>query len=894
MQREAVRVLVSAAAAVGLTFLAYLARPSGLDVQTDIVGYPTFANFDIDRYYWNYGLLVVFLPVVTIGLYALLTRLVVGRLGPWRPLPALLARIEEIPSIDGWRTSAVTAGRALFVGGVLGLEVAVALGRGWELMVATGVVYAAAVMSAGWLVSQVRPHDRSAAISVLNTLATPFLVAGLWGLSRSTEVEVASSGEVHRYRWLPAWIAVAGAIALLLVLVRALRRRHGRAAIQRLERTAVLLVVAPVALFVFMAALPGELGTFDSYEEGQAVAGAELVRDGSLPWRDLMVSHGLLNDVVRGVLGFTVFDESRWGMVAADEVLLVPLAWVALYYLCSYLFWTNWLFLLGSQLLVVTGVVTTIETRLILVPLVLLLLAALLARPTVPRAVAFTFVLAVQLIVTPEALVVGAAALATLAAFEFAYRRKDVPVTTSYRRMSLCLASALGLALAWALFLAIFDALGDWAFGLASVVPGHRLTGGIPFLVEKTEFEVFAPVAGVLVVYAFVAARVRSRLAFAYRDWLMVAMGLLTMLYFAKFLSRADPHHLAQSFAVAVPLLFYVAFRGITYAEMFLVRQARGRGLAWFPRRHTLTLPLLLVALIAAPEPLYDAVDAAPAHFTARVGQEPDVPGIGYARPGENDAGVLASLADAIDDLAEPGDTVFDFSNAPGILHYLLGRQPSTRYYHVSFAIRKRTQSDLVDHLVASPAGVVVLTSDGAFNSLPAWDGVANQVRHYDVSEYVLDHYVPVQAVDGFVLMVPRTGGAAIDPELYFHVDSCDWGYVPNFFADGPSRNAQSVKLPMRRSEDGKRFVVTLPPDAAAYRWLELRSGAPFADGRFELTDRPGGDVKRSIAFKALDRGESTLRVMVGACTQWRGYRPGVVYLTSSETQDVDSVRLVR
>ena len=229
----------------------------------------------------------------------------------------------------------------------------------------------------------------------------------------------------------PGLARLAARLAVLVVLVVALRRRQGRAAIQGLERAALLLVAAPVALFVFMAALPGELGTFDSYEEGQAVAAAELVRDGAFPWRDLMLTHGLMSDVVRGLVGFAVFDDSRWGLVAADDVLLVPLAWVGLYYLCAYLFWTNWLFLLGTQLLVVSGVVTAIETRLILVPVVLLLLAALLAKPSTPRAVAFTFVLLLQLIVTPEALVLAVAVLATLAAFEFSYREKDSPLVAA-------------------------------------------------------------------------------------------------------------------------------------------------------------------------------------------------------------------------------------------------------------------------------------------------------------------------------------------------------------------------------------------------------------------------------------------------------------------------------
>jgi hypothetical protein len=893
MRSPAVRFLASAASAVGLTLLVYVARPPWLDVRTDIVGYPTFANFDINRYFWLYGLVAVFLPVVTIGLYVVLTRVFVGSLGPWRPLPAPTRGIGTIPVATGWHVWAVALGRTAFVGGVFGLEGAIWLERTSEVMLATSLGYAIAVSAAGALAARYLVYDRFVVMSVLNAFATPFLVAGLWGVSSSTEVRVAATGDVHAYHWFPAWLAAIACAVLLLVFALHMRWK-GRDGVRGLERAAVALVAAPVALYVFMAVLPGELGTFDAYEEGQAVAAAELVRDGAFPWRDLMVSHGLMSDVFRGAVGFTLFDDSRWGLAAADAVLLEPLAWIALYYLCAYLFWTNWLYLVGTQLVILTGLVSAIEIRLILVPIVLLLLAALLRQASVGRAVAFTLLVAVQMIVTPEALVVVLAVVAALVAFEFSYAERGRGVARSYRRTALCLGTALGIAVAWSLFLATFRALDDWAFSFAATVPSHRLTGGIEALVPKTEFEVLAPIALVLVVYAIVVIRVRMRRAFAYQDWVMVAMGLLTVLYFTKFLSRADRHHLDQSFAVVVPLLFYVTFRGVTFGEAWLRRFTDRPWLSWVPRRHTLTLPLLVVLVLLAPEPLQDAVRAAPGHFAADVANEPEVARIGYARPGENDSRLLRSLDDGLRQLLPPGATVFDFSNSPGTLHYLLGRQPSTRYYHVGFAIRKRTQSDLVDRLAASPAGVVVLTSDGAFNSLPAWDGVANQVRHYDVSAYLLDHYVPVRAVDGFVLMVPRAGGATVDPELYFRVDPCDWGYVPNFFAGGPARNAQSVRLPMRRSDDGKRFVVTLPPDAADYGWLEVRSGVPFADGRFELTDRPGGDVKRSIAFRALDRGGTTLRVKVGACSQWRGYRPGVVYLTSDVAQDVDSVRLVR
>ncbi len=67
MSNSAIRCLIAAAAAASLTLAAYDALPESLGVRTDIVGWPTFANFNIDRYFWSYGLLVVLCPSLRSG-----------------------------------------------------------------------------------------------------------------------------------------------------------------------------------------------------------------------------------------------------------------------------------------------------------------------------------------------------------------------------------------------------------------------------------------------------------------------------------------------------------------------------------------------------------------------------------------------------------------------------------------------------------------------------------------------------------------------------------------------------------------------------------------------------------------------------------------------------------
>ena len=148
--------------------------------------------------------------------------------------------------------------------------------------------------------------------------------------------------------------------------------------------------------------------------------------------------------------------------------------------------------------------------------------------------------------------------------------------------------------------------------------------------------------------------------------------------------------------------------------------------------------------------------------------------------------------------------------------------------------------------------------------------------------------------------MARRDSGARANPDLYFHHPACDWGYVPNFFTPAPADSAASVGLPFRRLEpmgaSGRtEYAVTIPADAAAYRWLEVRTGDALREGDFQLADRRGlvPHAQRVIFFKALDRGETVLRVKVGSCPQWRGYRPGTLYFSTNTPQDIREIRLV-
>ena len=99
-------------------------------------------------------------------------------------------------------------------------------------------------------------------------------------------------------------------------------------------------------------------------------------------------------------------------------------------------------------------------------------------------------------------------------------------------------------------------------------------------------------------------------------------------------------------------------------------------------------------------------------------------------------------------------DDVFDFSNTPALFYYLLPWESPTKYPHVSMAIADDEQRDLIDALERDLPAVVVLESDRL--GLPSWDGVANQVRHDDVSVWIHDNYRPWAWTHGFTFLQRR------------------------------------------------------------------------------------------------------------------------------------------
>jgi hypothetical protein len=288
---------------------------------------------------------------------------------------------------------------------------------------------------------------------------------------------------------------------------------------------------------------------------------------------------------------------------------------------------------------------------------------------------------------------------------------------------------------------------------------------------------------------------------------------------------------------------------------------------------------------------------------------EPSIPAIGYATPQAIDPLLVSDLNTFLHAYMKSGDRIFDFTNEPGLLFYLLDFRPSTAYYTVTVALREVVQQDLVDQL-RDDRPLFVVFAQGEVG-LPGWDDVPNMVRHYDVSQYLLANYRPFIDVHGQVIYVDKRANVPdpgslqlrlstplIGTDLPFRGLNCDWGYSPNFLsvtppAPPPGQQAITVNL----TRDGPTsYLLTLPPGHQwhDYNWFEMNAASSFTAGKLQLQDQapPPGEA-RAVNFWTMNGSPSTYRFPIGACSQWPGYGNAPLHLTMTSGQDIGSVQLL-
>jgi hypothetical protein len=818
----------------------------------DVIGYPLYADFDVNRYFDAFYLAAIAFPAAVVVAYALLARFGPLRRGvPRRRAPIALdgpgvagdpsLEVEVATEVGRW-------GRVAVVGGVLGfvfatggtsapLPVTIEVGAIWLGCVALCVAVAARANRE--IADRVRGVLNATGAIALFPLAARVAARG--------GVTILSTGPTEHFALFPIQIAlIASAIGAAVLGYRAWRRRGD---LGDVDRSFVRYLAVPVGIFLAFSFIPGALGPFDTFGEGEYLAAGTRILNGALPWRDIWLIHGLLDDGLKALVGFGVFGFSRWGATTGITAILTPAFFVAFYLFAAYVLRRSWALVAAGAIAFSSSIFVDWDIRYLLLPFVLIALTATLRRPNLRRGAVCGVVLIVQAVLVPElTLALPPFIVAVVVADWYRTRgertrgeRWSLRGLRAWRASIGIVSGALATGGGFGGYLLGTHSLRSFIDYYRNFGDAHSLTGGIPlytnyalpgrldrlgvnhFLTTSTPIttrygiELYLPIVAIVLTVWIIVATVRGGRRLSPEDFATAAMAGLVLLYFQKSISRGDLAHIGEVFIVSTPLIVVLVARLLgsideaiasavaratarrsvatsgtgaraTGAQTTGARATVDRVLRSVGERQIACLALFIVVAVQAPVSVASLVKGAQGHVVASVATPapPPVvrggPSIGFATPDVLKPGLVSNVKRVFDTEAGPAGAVFDLSDAPGLVEFLLERNPASRFYDISLAITPAAQRLVVADLARNRPRLILFTGT---SGLPRWDFINNEVRQYLVAQYVLNHYRPLVATSGELIFIaddvvpaplPKLTGHPSTRNLYFSQNTCAFG----------------------------------------------------------------------------------------------------------------------
>ena len=535
---------------------------------------------------------------------------------------------------------------------------------------------------------------------------------------------------------------VAISIVMPLVLLAIFFALRGDAAIDpRAVRNLTAFVVLPVLLYVVSYASTAALTQWiDLFHRGESLGPASDYLRGKVPYRDVFVLHGLMEDGQLDAWIFQLFGR-HVELALARPVILGSFAVPALWFLGMAIFDSIPL----SMLVILLGAVTTVDNERIFFEIAVLALLftgyqrsrdSLIALAGLMAAVALFF-----------SYDIGMYALGGSVLF-LAILRRWRSLTT------FVLGFAIGAA-PFLIYLGMRGALG--AFAETSFVTLPRIIDAVwslPFPDLTTTFrkdlnlraisdfflsEAFRFVLNPLVIGVSLVVLVQRAIAktFDRLDVALLALTTFALLTQRSALGRADfPHQYFSAFLVGPMILVLLVRFGRVAADLW---RTRDRGVqAFLAAVVVAVLPLFAVALWV-PDIMNGRLDDT-IHYQGRVSR------IGFIDPGaEEIRNRIDGVRYHVFDLSKKGQPIFDFSNQPA-LYFFTDRPNPTRFYQVPILSPREFQRETILGLERAKPPIVIRRSPQRFD---VFDEVDNSVRAQAVAAYLDENYAYARSVRG-------------------------------------------------------------------------------------------------------------------------------------------------
>ena len=558
--------------------------------------------------------------------------------------------------------------------------------------------------------------------------------------------------------------AAALTIVLLVVAAIALRLRDPLA--PRAAWSLAAFVLLPFLVYVVSLTSTAHLTQWvDLFHRGESIGPASDYLRGKVPYRDVFVLHGMLDDGLFDAWLMELFGRSLEVSVAREVAVGAVLS-TALWYLAIFLFESIPLSILTVA---ISAWITAENNRTVFqVAAVAFFWLALSKRK--PLAAIFSGVLAaIALFYSYEiGLYTVAGAIATTVLVALIARRNAWDGASPWRTLAQFAAGFLAGALPFAIYLGANDALDDffvtsfvtiphiidavWSLPFPDLVSTFRENLSLHSLSDFVLYEKFrltlSPLTIAIASAYLIQRAIRRR--FDRLDYALLALTVFALVAQRTAFGRAEFRH--QYFAAFLigPILVLLG-----------ILAARRLGVAW--REGDESARAFIAVIVVAIFPLFLIIFWVPDLIDARI---LDV--INYQRrvlrvlPDPNAEGMRLRIADVsqtIRELTRPKEPFFDFSNQPAF-YFFADRANATRFYQVPIASPPRFQAEVIRDLERMKPKVIVRTSPDGYDE---FDQVPNSMRAQAVSAYIDDAYRYYRTVRGVELWT-RVGGVRVQP----------------------------------------------------------------------------------------------------------------------------------
>jgi hypothetical protein len=535
-------------------------------------------------------------------------------------------------------------------------------------------------------------------------------------------------------------------------------------------RRIVAWLILPMLLYVASYASTASLSQWiDLFHRGESLGPASDYLQGKVPYRDVFVLHGLMEDGMLDAWLMGLFGRNL-NVALVRPVLLGSCAVPALWFLAMSLFDSIPLAFAAVGL----GAVTTVDNERTFFELAVVTLLVvsmrtgkkwLLCLAGIAAGVAVFFSLDIGLYS-----IAGAGGYLLI---EMLLARRVQPA--SGRGLAGPMIFAAGAAagmLPFVLFLILHGAFADFLETSFRIVPQIiDAVWSMPYpdltaafhrdltLHTISDFFLFEPFRFVLNPLVIAIALTWLIRRFTRRSFGPLEHGLLAITLFAlvtqrSALGRADfRHQYFSAFLIGPMILILIVVIARASREVWTREGANAQ--AFLVLAAVASMPLLVVALWI-PDVLNVRLDDT-IHYRGRLA------GSIHEPAAEMVADRIRAVTGAIEDMTHATDTIFDFSNQPA-LYFFAHRMNPTRFYQIPIASPVAFQRETILALDRFKPKVVIRKSPEGFDT---FDGIDNRLRAPALAAYLEDHYSYATTVRGIELWQRENAPGALNLVRY-------------------------------------------------------------------------------------------------------------------------------